>query len=212
MPRLSEDVKRAVVIFISATIIFSALAYVAVTPRPKEQFFQLYVLGETRMAERYYPDDNPNILVGRSVKWYLGATNFMGSVQYVVIKVKLGNSTIKAPDDVNYMPSPAPVLLEFRRVLMDNETWEFPFAWIIGEVIEIGDMTSATVLVINVKDGAEVRSGQVSALNGHNFRIIFELWTFDPLTEELMFGWRAGGERRVAWLQMWFNATKPLSS
>jgi len=212
MQRLSEDVKRAVVIFISATIIFSALAYVAVTPRPKEQFFQLYVLGETRMAERYYPDDNPNIPVGRSVEWYLGATNFMGSVQYVVIKVKLGNSTIKAPDDVNYMPSPAPVLLEFSRVLMDNETWEFPFAWIIGEVSDTGDMTCATVLVINVKDGAEVRSGQVSALNGHNLRIIFELWTFDPLTEDLVFGWRVGGERRVAWLQMWFNATKPLSS
>jgi len=212
MPRLSEDMKRAVVIFISATIIFSALAYVAVTPRAKEQFFQLYVLGETRMAERYYPDDNPNIPVGRLVQWYLGTTNFMGSVQYVVIKVKLGNSTIKAPDDVNYMPSPAPVLAEFRRVIMDNETWEFPFAWIIGDVGEDGDMTCATVLVINVKDGVEVRRGQVSALNGHNFRIIFELWTFDPATEDLMFGWRTGGERRAAWLQVWFNATKPMSS
>ena len=212
MPRLSEDTRRAVIIFISATIIFSMLAYVSVTPRPKEQFFQFYVLGETRMAERYYPDNNPDIPVGRLVKWYLGATNFMGSVQYVVIKVKLGNSTIRAPDDINYTPSAAPVLHEFGRVLMDNETWEFPFAWIIGEVIEIGDMTCATVLVINVKDGAEVRSGQVSALNGHNFRIIFELWTLDPLTEDLVFGWRAGGERRVAWLQVWFNATKPLGT
>jgi len=212
MPKLSEDMKRAVVVFISAIIIFSALAYVAVTPRPKEQFFQLYVLGETRMAERYYPDDNPNIPVGRLVKWYLGATNFMGSVQYVVIKVKLGNSTIKAPDDINYMPSPAPVLLEFRRVLMDNETWEFPFAWIIDEVREDGNATDATVLVINVKDGVQVSSGHVSAMNGHNIRIIFELWTLDPSTEDLIFGWRAGGEHRAAWLQMWFNATKPVSS
>ena len=212
MPRLSEDMKRAAVIFISATIIFSMLAYVAVTPRPKEQFFQIYVLGETRMAERYYPDNNPNIPVGQLVQWYLGTTNFMGSVQYLVIKVKLGNSTIKAPDDINYIPSPAPVLLEFRKVLMDNETWEFPFAWIIGEISEDGDMAYATVLVINVKNGVEVQAGRVSALNGQNFRIIFELWTLDPATEELIFGWRAGGEQKAAWLQVWFNATKPQTS
>jgi len=109
------------------------LAYVAVTPRSKEQFFQLYVLGETRRAERYYPENNLNISVGRLVRWYLGVTNFMGSVQYVVIKVKLGNSTTRTPDNVNCMPSPRPVLVELGRVLMNSETWEFPFAWIIRE-------------------------------------------------------------------------------
>ena len=212
MPKLSEDTKWAVTLFISATIIFSMLAYVAVTPRPKEQFFQLYVLGENRMAERYYPDNSSNIPVGRSVQWYLGTTNFMGSIQYVVIKVKLGNSTIKAPDDVNYIPSAAPVMLEFGRVLMDNETWESPFGWMIGEVRQDGNVTYATVLVINVKDGVQIGSGRVSAINGHNIRIIFELWTLDPLTGDLMFGWTAGGERRAAWLQVWFNATKPVTS
>jgi hypothetical protein len=212
MPKLSEDMKRAVTIFIAATIIFSALAYVAVTPRPKEQFFQIYVLGENRMAERYYPDNSSNIPVGRLVHWYLGATNFMGSVQYVVIEVKLGNSSIEAPDEINSVPSPAPVLLEYRRVLMDNETWEFPFSWVIGEIRQDGNMTHVRVVVINVKNGVEARSGEVSALNGHNFRIIFELWTYDPATENLIFGWTAGGEHRVAWLQVWFNATKPMSS
>ena len=211
MPRISEDMKRAVAVFISATITFSILAYVAVTPRPKEQFFQFYVLGETRMAERYYPDNNPNIPLGRLVKWYTGATNFMGSVQYVVIKVKLGNSTTRAPDDVNYIPSPAPILLEFGRVLTDNETWDFPFEWEIGEVSEDGNMTDITVLCyasIDAGNYVEVGSCKMSALNGHNFRIIFELWTLDPLGEDLIFGWRAGEERRAAWLPMWFNATK----
>jgi len=68
------------------------------------------------------------------------------------------------------------------------------------------------VPAINVKDGVEVQSGQVSALNGHDFRIIFELWTFDPITQHLIFGWRAGGEYKVAWLQIWFNVTKSVSS
>ena len=95
---------------------------------------------------------------------------------------------------------------------MDNETWEFPFAWMIGEVREDGNMIHAGVLVINVKNGVEVRSGEASAVKGYNFRIIFELWTLGPLTEDLVFGWRAGGEQRAAWLQIWFNATKPMSS
>jgi len=206
MPKLSEDGKRAVTIFISATIVFSTLAYVAVTPRPKEQFFQIYVLGEARKAERYYPNNNPNIPIGQVVKWYLGTTNFMGSVQYIVIKVKLGNSTIKAPDDVNYIPSPAPALLQFKRVLMNNETWEFPFTWIVREISVSGNAVNPTLLEIN---SIEVRNSQVGALKGYNFRIIFELWTFDQENESFIFGWRTGAERRVAWLQIWFNATSP---
>jgi len=206
MPKLSEDMKRTLTIFISATILFSTLAHVAVTPRPRERFFQIYVLGETRKAERYYPDNNPNILVRQVVKWYVGTTNFMGSVQYVVIKVKLGNSTIKAPDDVNYIPSPAPALLQFKRALANNETWEFPFTWTIREISINGSVVNPVLLEIN---GLEVRNNHVSALNGHNFRIVFELWTFDPQSESLMFGWRTGVEQRVAWLQIWFNATSP---
>jgi len=206
MPKLSEAGKRAVTIFISAMVIFSTLAYVSVTPRPREQFFQIYVLGETGKAERYYPNNNPNIPSGKAVKWYLGTTNFMGSVQYVVIKVKLGNSTIKAPDDINYTPSPAPVLLQFKRVLMNNETWEFPFIWTIQKIDAHDNVISPTMLEIN---GVAVRNSQVRASKGYNFRVVFELWTFDPESVGFVFGWRTGAERRVAWLQIWFNATSP---
>jgi hypothetical protein len=203
---LSEDAKRAVTIFIAATIIFSTLAYVAVTPRPREQFFQLYVLGENKMAERYYPNNNPNIPLRQPVKWYLGATNFMGSIQYVVIRAKLGNSTIKPPDDTNRLPSPAPVLMEFKKVLMNNETWEFPFVWMIKEIKTDGDVVGLVVLEVN---GVETRSSGVSAVKGQSFRVVFELWSLEAESSGLLFGWRTGAERRVAWLQLWFNATIP---
>jgi len=202
---LSEDAKRAATIFISATIVFSALAYVAVTPRPREQFFQIYVLGENRMAERYYPNNNPNIAVRQPVKWYLGTTNFMGSIQYVVIRAKLGNSTIRPPDDANRLPSPAPIVMEFRKVLMNNETWEFPFVWTIKEIRADGEAVSLVVLEVN---GVEARGG-VSAVRGQRFRVLFELWSLEAESGSLIFGWRAGAERRVAWLQLWFNATIP---
>jgi len=204
MAKLSEDMKRALTIFISATIVFSTLAYVTVTPRLREQFFQIYILGETKKAERYYPNNDPNIAVGQVVRWYVGTTDFMGSMQYAVIKVKLANSTIKAPDDVNYTPSPAPALLQFKRVLMNNGTWEFPFMWTVKEISVNGSLVNLRILDIN---GLEVRNSYVSALKGHNFRFIFELWTLDPQSESLVFGWGTGSERRVAWLQVWFNAT-----
>mgnify|MGYP001056873208 FL=1 len=206
MAKLSEDMKRALTIFISATIVFSTLAYVAVTPRPKEQFFQIYVLGETKKAERYYPNNNPNIAVGQAVKWYVGATNFMGSVQYVLIRVKLGNSTIKAPDDTYHAPSPGPMLSEFKRILMNNETWEFLFTWVIREISANGEGIRPTVFEIN---GVRIQNSDVRASKGHNFRVFFELWTLDPQSESLVFGWRTAAERRVAWLQVWFNATSP---
>ena len=206
MPKLSEDVKRAAAIFLSSTIVFSTLAYVAVTPRPREQFFQIYVLGETKMAERYYPNNDPNIPLGQEVRWHVGATNFMGSVQYVVIRAKLSNSTIMAPNDTSHTPSPAHVLLEFKRVLLSNETWEFPLVWRISKVDRRGDNIALTVLEAN---DLEIHGNEVGALKGHNFRILLELWTLDPENGSLVFGWRAGNERRVAWLQVWFNVTGP---
>jgi uncharacterized membrane protein len=207
MVQMSEDLKRAVTIFISTTIVFSMLAYVVVTPRPKEQFFQIYVLGDGGKAERYYPGNDPNIPVGRMVTWHVGATNFMSSVQYVVLRMKLGNSTIKAPDDTNHFPSPAPVLLEFKRVLMNNETWEFPVVWRMREIRVNGTVVTPVVLEVN---GVGIRNSDVNALKGYNFRLFFELWTFDPENGAVIFGWKTGAERRVAWLQIWFNATGPI--
>jgi len=202
--RISEDLARAIMVFVCVTIVFSALTYMALTPRPREQFFQIYVLGENRMAERYYPDNNPNISVWREVKWYGGVTNFMGAVQYVVVKAKLGNSTIMPPSERGSTPSPAPVLLESRRVLTHNETWEFPFFWTIREVRSVGGTTELVLLEVN---GALIGDRRVSAVGGRNFRIIFELWTLDEESGNEVFGWRAGAERRVAWLQVWFNTT-----
>lgn len=180
------------------------IAYVSVTPRPKEQFFQIYVLGENKMAEKYYPNNNPNIPVGTRVTWHLGATNFMGSTQYVVLKVKLSNSTIEPPNDQEKLPSPAPEITEFHRVLINNETWQFPFIWRIEDTKIRGDNYHLTRLNINNR---KIETQQVSAKRGHNYRIIVEIWTLDPMDQRMIFGWRTGNERRVAWLQVWFNAT-----
>jgi len=203
MLKVSEVRRRFLTIFIASVLIYSTIAYVSTTPRPKEQFFQLYVLGETKMAERYYPNNNPNISPNTTVRWYLGVTNFMGSIEYVIIKAKLGNQTLQPPNEASATPANLPTIIEFRRILLDNETWETTFTWKIANV----DMKGETAfLTLNINNKT-VTIQDVGAKHGYNFRIIFELWTLDKEAKNHIFGWKTQEQRRVAWLQIWFNAT-----
>lgn len=204
---LSKDLQRSLTVFVSACLIFSMLAYIAVTPRPKEQFFQFYALDESRTVEHYYPKDNPTIPLDTSVKWFLGVTNFMNSIQYVAIKVKLGNSTLAPPDETQAKPAPIPVLFEFRKVLTNNETWEFPFTWSIKEVQVVGNMIQVTHLTINDET---IIVSNIGAEHGYNLRLILELWSFNRDEDRFIFGWYASQERKCAWLQLWFNVTSPI--
>jgi hypothetical protein len=199
-----RDRRSWVVVFVVFLVVFETVAYVATTPRPGEQFFQLYVLGENHLAADYYPNDDPNIGLGDSVRWYLGVTNFMGSVQLVAIRVKLGNQTIQPPNDQNATPSQAPLITEFQRFLQDNETWEFSFIWQILNATASGGVTRILGLEINNQTYPVFG---VDAENGYNFRFIIELWTWSVDSGSFGFGWYAGTEQRVAWLQIWFNAT-----
>lgn len=196
--------RNLVVVFVMFLVVFETVAYVATTPRPGEQFFQLYVLGANHLAADYYPNDDPNIRVGDSVQWYLGVTNFMGSVQLVAIRVKLGNQTIQPPDDQNATPSQAPLITEFQRFLQENETWEFSFIWQILNATSSRGVTRILGLEVNNQTYPVLG---VDAQNGYNFRFIIELWTWSVDSDAFGFGWYAGTERRVAWLQVWFNAT-----
>jgi hypothetical protein len=200
----SQNRRNLLVVFFTLLIIFEMFAYVATTPRPREQFFQLYVLGANRLLSDYYPNDDPNIRVGDLVRWYVGATDFMGSVQLVVIRIKLGNQTIRPPDDTQAQPSPAPLITEFSRFIQDNETWEMPFFWQVVNADVRGRSTGILEMQIN---NETYQIPGLTAVDGYNFRLIVELWTWETESGTLQFGWPSGGEQRVAWVQVWFNMT-----
>jgi len=202
---LTERGWRLVSIFFSALIIFSTIAYLWITPRPREQFFQFYVLGERRMISDYYPEGKGDIPPNTQVRWYLGVTNFMGSVQYVLIRVKLGNALTNPPNETTFAPADAPVVCEFRRVLLNNETWEFPFFWEISDRMEEGGVVYIALNVNNESLGFQ----ELGAKGGRNFRFIFELWTYSREEGDFIFGWYSGEERKISWLQIWFNSTIP---
>ena len=200
----SRNQRTLIVIFFTLLVVFEMIAYVATTPRPHEQFFQLYVLGANRMASDYYPNNNAEIGVGEPVTWYLGVSNFMGTVQLASIRVKASNQTIAPPDDQQGLESPAPVVTDFARYLQDNETWETPFIWRISNASLSNGHTRILMLQIN---NETYQIPDWSASNGHNFRLIFELWTWQTDSNGFEFGWTTNGEHRIAWLQVWFNMT-----
>jgi uncharacterized membrane protein len=202
----SQNRRTLITVFITLLIVCEMVAYVATTPRPREQFMQLYVLGANHMAADYYPNNNTDIRIGEPVRWYLGVTDNMGSVQLISIRVKIGNQTIKPPDDQQALESPAPVVTEYMRVIQDNETWETTLVWSISDAVSVAGSTS--VMAIQFNNGT-YQLQDCSATKGHNFRLIFELWTWQTEANAFEFGWTAGGEHRVAWLQVWFNMTSP---
>jgi hypothetical protein len=179
----------------------------AYLPRREEPFFALAVLGENGMAEHYYPGDDPNLKVGDAVRWTVYLYNHMGSTQYVSIRFKLMNSTMSAPNSTSCLPGSGPVFYEIRRVLMDNETSLQPYNWTIMEINSIEDKVTIEGLLIN---GNFIKTNS-TAEKGSNFRIILELWVYDPVSRDFVFGWNSDDELRCAWNQIWFNSTRIVS-
>ena len=202
----SANRRNLLTVFITLLILFEMVAYVATTPRSQEQFFQIYVLGSKRMAADYYPNNDPNILPGDRVTWYLGVTNYMGNAQLAALVIRLGNQTINPPNDTLGLASPAPLLAEYDRFIQNNETWEFPFAWYISELTVVNGSSRISQFQIG---NQTIQLPNSMAQNGYNFRIIIELWTLQSDTATLEFGWNTAGQHRVAWVQIWFNATSP---
>lgn len=203
--RFSQNQRKLIVVFIILIVLCEITVYVTTTPRPSEQFFQLYVLGADHTTSHYYPNDNTNIFLGEPVAWYLGVTNNMGTVQLVSVRVKVSNETIKPPNDQQTVESPAPVVADFARVLQDNETCEIPFVWTISNATQSDGTTRILTLHI---DNDSYQISDWSSRNGYNFRLIFELWTWQTDNNAFEYGWNTAGTHHAAWLQLWFNMTK----
>jgi len=160
---------------------------------------------ENMMAEHYHPGDNSSIKLGDTVKWHITIYNHMGTVQYMAIRAKLLNQTTPPPDDMNNTPSSIPTFREIRRVLVDNETWIFPFYWSVESISTSNDSQMITMLKLN--NMTITQDLNTTARHGYNFRIVFELWVYGNQSKGFQYGWRSGGEMRSAWVQIWFNLT-----
>lgn len=193
-----------IAVFLISLVALSLLAFLTLYPLPSQPFLRISTLGSDMMAQHYYPSDNPNIRIGENVTWYAQVYNDMGSVGWVSVRLKLGNSTSEGPNDVNNTPSSLPTLLEFTKLVDNNYTWTFPISWVITNTSRAGN-----AIVINDMqiDNYTLSGLNVKAISGFDFRIILELWVFDTQISQFGFSWESQGSAHSAWNEVWFNAT-----
>ena len=200
----SKDLRYVLAFFVITTIFVSAAVYVELTPAPTDHFFSMWVLGSGGLTESYFPNNNPDLIVGETVNWTLGVYNHMSQLEYVVVRVKLLNATNTAPNEQTGLPSPVAVVFEFARVLSGNETWSIPFVWSIWNETQFHGSLLITGLKVN---GALITGTIAEAASGLNFRMVFELWSYDQNSNALVFSRTTPSSPYSVWTQLWFNAT-----
>lgn len=187
-----------------ATILISGVAYLVLFPAATERYFAMSILSSGELANSYYPNNNPTLTSGERVNWTIGVYNHMAELEYVVLRVKLLNSTLEGPDELTGTPSPVSDFFEFSRILLDNESWSIPFIWSILNVTQQGQSFFITGISIN----QFMISGNLgSATAGMKFRLVFELWFYDDSAGKLSFSWSKEQPFHSVWTQVWFNAT-----
>lgn len=194
-------------IFVSVCLVLIVTASVPVItaylPKREEPFFELAVLGENGKVELYFPNNDTNVQTGEDIHWNVYVYNHMGETKYVALRIKFLNSTMAAPNSTLCVPSQAPLLYEVQHILLNNETWLFPLNWTLTSVSQDREVVFIKSLDIN----GEVLSTNLEAIQGHNFRVVLELWVYDSVSDSFAFGWFSGQQLSCVWNEVWFNAT-----
>jgi uncharacterized membrane protein len=117
--KMRDEEKAIAVAVLSAIVILAGLlVYMSLTPARQEPFVSLYLLDSEKMAENY-----PQLLVlgeNNTFLLWVGVENFMGRLEYSSVLVKVDNEMVHVD------PSPIEPVKCFEKVLLGEETWEFP--------------------------------------------------------------------------------------
>jgi len=127
----------------------------------------------------------------------------MQESQYVLIKVKVLNSTMTFPDAVACTPSPENAVINFSVFLANGQSSIIPFFWHAANYSLHQESLLLERLVVN---GTPVTL-RTRGVNGLSFYLVFELWYFYSDWMEFRFEWGPDPEFRCAWNQMLFNVT-----
>jgi hypothetical protein len=152
---------------------------------------------------------NINITTSQTLSWRLVVTSKMDSVQYARIVYRLGNDSTPTPasDQPSTVACVSELLAPQRCLYSDvfiapGDEADLGFTWSIQSENRTAGPTQLNLLI----NGRQF-SSPVGAEGGRNFRIIFELWTFDHTSNSFQYGWQGPSSRVGTWLQVWFNAS-----
>jgi hypothetical protein len=189
-----------VVLLASFSLIYSSIAYYALSKTPSQPFIAWGVYSQSGTLADYFSGVGMNVTTHKALNWHFQVTNQMGSIQYVGIVYRLGNSTSKSPNAIAPASS-APQIGNTSRFIPNGQTASINFTWTINSESQAGGL-----VVLNMTVNGQQLSPPVGAVRGLKFRFFFEIWTYDLAANSFLYGYEASGSRMGNWLQVWFNA------
>jgi hypothetical protein len=161
-----------------------------------EKFSEFWVLGPGHMAEGY-----PfNVSAGESYLVYVGLGNHMGSSACYAVQVKFRNQTDDLPNVTAGVPSPLPIVFEYRVFLQDGQTWERPLTFSFSRVSLRQNQSFVEGISVN---GAALEVDKTSVWDsgssGYFYELFMELWIYNVTTDAFQFHNR--------FVSLWLNMT-----
>jgi len=193
------------VIFISLATIFTSATFYIISPKPAQSYMGFGVYSQQGL-QGYVPG-NMTITPPQTLNWNLTVANRTGREQFIMVIVRIGNSTTFSPN-VTSPATPLPELGRLDRFVSDGETSNINFPW----TVESTNQTGSLVLLNLQINGNSVSScpsvvSCVGAVSGRDFRLIFEIWTFDLSTGSFQYGYPGEFAQIGTWLQVWFSTS-----
>jgi hypothetical protein len=191
------------VLLVSLSAIYSSAAYYATSKAPSQPYMAFGVYSNHALQE-YISDDNFTIRPPQTTNWTLTVGNLMNVAQFAMVVVRLGNSTTQTPNSTTPAAS-VPELIAMQLFLGIGETSKLNFTWTVQSVNQTGGLVFPSLLINGQQTSGQL---QIGAASGRNFRLIFELWTFDTGRESFQYGYPGmAGSTVGEWLQVWFNTS-----
>jgi len=188
------------VVFVCHTAIFSSVASYVISPKPEQPFMGFGVFSQQGL-QGYVPS-NMTITPPQTFDWNLTVTNRTSKEQFIMVIVRIGNSTTSSPNVTSPAPTPSE-LGKMERFVSDGETSNIDFTWTIESTNRTGNLVFVNLQI----NGQSVSSAPVGAASGSKFRLIFELWTFDLSSGSFQYGYPGEISQVGTWLQVWFSVS-----
>ena len=187
-------------LFGSFSLVFSSIAYYALSPPPTQQFIAWGIFSPSGTLSNYFSGSATNVTAGKVLNWHMAITNQMGSVQYIQVVYRLGNASSPYPNAT--IPARSiPQLGNSSIFILKAQTALLDFSWSI-DFKNPGRMVFLNMTV----NGARV-SPPIGAVAGQKFRLLFELWTFDVVSNSFQYGYKAQNSWVGLPLEVWFNSS-----
>lgn len=181
------------------SIILSTSVIINSIPKKQDPFVAMALLDEYGKAEQYNPA-NINFSNGDEMNFNLFIENKMEKIIYVLIKIKILDTSTELPNSTSCTPSQSPTAYELRRIISISETWITPLSFRILNF----DTKDEDHEIKKIMFDENIISYNVTINNNLDPRLLFELWIYDSEIDDFSFSWMGLTEEKCAWNQLIF--------